>query len=595
MSPAGLLQPLDVPFDPFFRVGLDLLGSFPASVSGNKWIAVATDYTTRPTKSIVFFMLFATSQGLPAEKASKPPHIIFILADDLGWNDVSFHGSRQIPTPNIDALAATGIILQRHYTPTVCTPSRASLFTSIYPARSGVGYGVLVPAAKAAVPLKYELLPQWFKRLGYSTHMVGKWHLGYRSMEHTPTWRGFDTFFGYYNGEMAYYNHTVTGSVTDLRGTYSTQAFTDEAKHIIANHNVEEPLFLYLSYQAVHSTCEDTKPEAPQETVDKYSYITNYNRSVFAGALHVLDHSVGEVLSALQSRDMLADSVVVFTSDNGGGPMDASLSVPNTGNNWPLRGSKGDMWEGGMRVPAVLWYGRLNSCRPRRPSQQLMHIVDWGPTLYAAAGGDVSDLGDVDGRNLWEALTTFKDIGHEDVVLEIEGWKDAAAIISGRYKLVNRSEDPCEPYLNNRVPLPEGDPPGGLDLDALMVSSDAWKAVHEATIHSDPRFWSPPRPNWRQEATIACSASGEPTVNFDPCEDVFVFDIFNDPCELNNLASSQPELRDGLLKKLATYRLILSPRPSNAEVDERGHPQHHDCTWSPWVDVEPSPQMACPC
>ncbi|XP_037502220.1 arylsulfatase B-like, partial [Rhipicephalus sanguineus] len=422
-----------------------------------------------------------------------------------------------------------------------------------------VGYGVLVPAAKAAVPLKYELLPQWFKRLGYSTHMVGKWHLGYRSMEHTPTWRGFDTFFGYYNGEMAYYNHTVTDlqglcgldlwrnvghstkAVTDLRGTYSTQAFTDEAKHIIANHNVEEPLFLYLSYQAVHSTCEDTKPEAPQETVDKYSYITNYNRSVFAGALHVLDHSVGEVLSALQSRDMLADSVVVFTSDNGGGPMDASLSVPNTGNNWPLRGSKGDMWEGGMRVPAVLWYGRLNSCRPRRPSQQLMHIVDWGPTLYAAAGGDVSDLGDVDGRNLWEALTTFKDIGHEDVVLEIEGWKDAAAIISGRYKLVNRSEDPCEPYLNNRVPLPEGDPPGGLDLDALMVSSDAWKAVHEATIHSDPRFWSPPRPNWRQEATIACSASGEPTVNFDPCEDVFVFDIFNDPCELNNLASSQPE------------------------------------------------------
>ncbi|KAL1482264.1 hypothetical protein MTO96_033908 [Rhipicephalus appendiculatus] len=119
---------------------------------------------------------------------------------------------------------------------------------------------------------------------------------------------------------------------------------------------------------------------------------------------------------------MLADSVVVFTSDNGGAALDNPLSFPNTGNNWPLRGSKGDMWDGGMRVPAVLWYGRLSSCRPRRPSQQMMHITDWAPTLYAAA-----DLGDVDGRNLWEAFTTFKDIGHEDVILEIEGRRDAAA------------------------------------------------------------------------------------------------------------------------------------------------------------------------
>ncbi|KAL1473891.1 hypothetical protein MTO96_038392, partial [Rhipicephalus appendiculatus] len=251
-------------------------------------------------KSVVFTLLLATSHGVPADKASKPPHIIFILADDLGWNDVSFHGSRQIPTPNIDALAATGIILQRHYTPTVCTPSRAALFTSINPARSGVGYGVLVPAAKAAVPLKFDLLPQWFKRLGYSTHMVGKWHLGYKSVEYTPTWRGFDTFFGYYNGELTYHNHTIpdgeghcgvdlwrnvghsTQAVTDLKGTYSTRAFTDEAKRIIADHNTQEPLFLYLSYQAVHATCEDTKPEAPQEIVDKYAYITAYNRSVFA-------------------------------------------------------------------------------------------------------------------------------------------------------------------------------------------------------------------------------------------------------------------------------------------------------------------------
>ncbi|KAL1466175.1 hypothetical protein MTO96_042907 [Rhipicephalus appendiculatus] len=168
----------------------------------------------------------------------------------------------------------------------------------------------------------------------------------------------------------------------------------------------------------------------------------------------------------------------------------------------------------------------------------------------------------------------------------------------GRYKLVNRSEEPCEPYLSSRVPPPEGEPPRNLDLDALMESSQAWKALQAATVDSDHRFWYEPRPNWREEATIACSANdkpGGPTVNFDPCDTVFVFDIFNDPCELNNLALSQPELRESLLNKLATYRMVLSPRPRNDEVDERGQPLHHNCTWSPWVNVEPSPQKDCSC
>ncbi|KAL1471686.1 hypothetical protein MTO96_039784 [Rhipicephalus appendiculatus] len=128
-----------------------------------------------------------------------------------------------------------------------------------------------------------------------------------------------------------------------------------------------------------------------------------------------------------------------------------------------------------------------------------------------------------------------------------------------------------------------------------MESSEAWQALQEAAVHSDPHVRPSPRPNWRQEAAITCSNSGEPTASFDPCETVFVFDIFNDPCELNNLASSQPELRERLLRKLATYRSIFSPRPSNEEVDENGQPQHHNCTWAPWVNVEASPYRTCSC
>ncbi|XP_049266797.1 arylsulfatase J-like [Rhipicephalus sanguineus] len=224
-------------------------------------------------------------------------------------------------------------------------------------------YMALAHASKVALPLRFEVLPQWLKRLGYSTHMIGKWHLGFDSFEYTPTGRGFDTFFGYYNGDEFYYNHTSvqeghcgldfwhnignrTQVITDLNGTYSTHAYTDEAKRIIASHNNEE----------VSSSC----------------------------ALEVMDRSIGEVLVALQSRGMLADSIVAFVSDNGGAPL-KGVPAANSGSNWPLRGAKSSVWEGGMRTPAVFWYGRLSGRLPQPPLHRIVHIVDWAPTFYAAA------------------------------------------------------------------------------------------------------------------------------------------------------------------------------------------------------------------
>nr|XP_054924526.1 calcium-activated chloride channel regulator 1-like isoform X2 [Dermacentor andersoni] len=312
-----------------------------------------------------------------------------------------------------------------------------------------VGYEVFLPAANDALSLRFELLPQWLKRLGYTTHMVGKWHLGYKSLEHTPTWRGFDTFFGYYNEDVHYFNHTneynghcgldfwrnvghSTQAATDLNGTYSTNAFTDEAKRIIAEHDVRKPLFLYMSHEAGHTACSYCTAEAPKENVDHFTYIANYNRTVLAGAYEVMDRSVGELLAALQSRGMLADSLVVFTSDNGGAPLASSaFEYTNAGSNWPLRGVKQEVWEGGVRTPAVLWSGRLSGSLPRAPSQQVVHISDWAPTLYAAAGGDPKDLGDVDGRNLWDVLSTGRGKGREEVLLEIEGKLGMTALISG--------------------------------------------------------------------------------------------------------------------------------------------------------------------
>ncbi|XP_049266796.1 arylsulfatase B [Rhipicephalus sanguineus] len=598
---------------------------FKVSTTSVTLAGVATSVRTRPGKllfaahepSATICLSFGASDPECVKKSSRPPHIIFLLADDLGWNDVSFHGSRQIPTPNIDALAANGVILQRHYATPVCSPSRAAFMTSRYPPGIGMDYVPLDFASKAALPLHIEVLPQWLKRLGYSTHMVGKWHLGYNSFEHTPTGRGFDTFFGYYNGLQYYYNHTgkqnghcgldfwrnvgnTTEIVTDLNGTYSTHAYTDEAKRIIADHDAEKPLFLYLSYQAVHASCKDCNVEAPEEIIERFSYIEAYNRTLYAGAVHVLDRSIGDVLAALQSRGMLADSIVVFASDNGAAPVEG-IPAPNAGSNWPLRGAKGNVWEGGVRTSAVFWYGRLSGRSPRPPSQQIMHIVDWAPTFYAAAGGHVSELGDVDGRDLWETLSCGGDTERGDVILEIDGMDTASAIISGRYKLVNRSQSGSGLLLDSRVAPPEGSPPEELDLDALMESSNAWRALQQAHFDAGDNNHSAPRKTWRQELIVKCSrnaiSEGHQRVadNFEPRDTVFLFDVFNDPCELNNLASTEPVLRDTLLNKLATYRSHLPSNPVSHEVDERGLPEIHRCTWSTWLDVQPAEYLNCPC
>ncbi|XP_072140464.1 arylsulfatase B-like [Dermacentor andersoni] len=372
-------------------------------------------------------------------------------SNDRGWNDVSFHGSRQIPTPNLDALAATGVILQRHYSASTCTPSRTALLASVYPARTNVGYKAYPPASEQSLSLRFELLPQRLKRLGYSTHLVGKWHLGYSSVEYTPTWRGFDTFFGYYNFGGFYFNHSVAWEghcgvdlwynvghsirpVTNLSGIYSTHAFTHRATQIIAEHDVQKPLFLYVSHEAVHATCDNCTAEAPRENVDKFAYIAQRNRTLLAaGALDLLDESVGQVLAALQSRDMLSRSVVVFVSDNGAGPLATGASeLPNGGNNWPLRGTKEGAWEGGVRTSALLWSASLRDSLPRPPSQQVVHAVDWGPTLYAAAGGNVSELGDIDGTDLWDELSTGEGEGRYEALLQLEEPDQLSAIISGR-------------------------------------------------------------------------------------------------------------------------------------------------------------------
>ena len=185
----------------------------------------------------------------------------------------------------------------------------------------------------------------------------------------------------------------------DDYGDYATDIFTKEAERIISTHKTESPLFLYLAHLAVHSANTYSPLQAPQDAIDKHSYIKDINRRKFSGMLYKLDESVGKVVSALASRKMLQDSIIVFTTDNGGPAAGFNL---NHASNWPLRGVKDTLWEGGVRGASFVWSPRLKSAP--RVSHQMMNIQDWLPTLLTAAGAN-SDLDNIDGMDMWEALS----------------------------------------------------------------------------------------------------------------------------------------------------------------------------------------------
>ncbi|XP_013392220.1 arylsulfatase J-like isoform X1 [Lingula anatina] len=376
---------------------------------------------------------------------SSRPHIIVILADDLGWNDVSFHGSNQIPTPALDTLAYTGVMLSNYYVSPICTPSRSALLTGRHPIHTGLQHGVLAGAAPYGLGLNETIMPQYLKRLGYETHMVGKWHLGFFKKEYTPTFRGFDSHFGYWLGKEGYSNHKAfaypgaygldfrrdMALQSNYSGRYSTELFTEEATKIIQRHDTNKPLFLYLPHQAVHSA----NPWDPLEALDKYyklfPNIHDENRRKFAAMAAALDDSVKNVTKALNERGMLNNSVIVFSTDNGG---PAAGFNANHASNWPLRGVKTTLWEGGVRGAGFIWSPLIKNSARKLPD--LMHICDWLPTLYHIAGGDSSTLKNLDGFNVWNTLSQDAPTPRVELLHNIDPMLNYSAVRVGEYKLI---------------------------------------------------------------------------------------------------------------------------------------------------------------
>lgn len=411
---------------------------------------------------------FGVAAGTAA--AADKPNIVVILADDLGNADVGYRGSK-IKTPNIDALAKGGVRLESYYGLPLCTPARAALMTGRFPMRHGLQTLVIFPSHKYGLPTDEKTLPQALKEVGYQTAMVGKWHLGHANKKYWPQNRGFDHFYGNVVGEVDYFTKDRGGIIDWQRNGaflkeegYYTHQIGNEAVGLIEKHDTSKPLFLYFASLAAHAPYQ-----APKEEIDAYKDVfPDEQHRIYAAMVSVLDKQVGRIVAALEKRGMRENTLIFFTTDNGG----ATSALFATGarspeereksggvalgqnppcSNSPFSGGKGSLKEGGVRLPAIVnWPAKLKPAVVHEP----LHHVDIMPTLLAYAGGAGSPDHPFDGKDARAAIAQGKPSPHEDILINVEAFRGAirkgnwklikVALLPNKIELYDLSKDPGE-------------------------------------------------------------------------------------------------------------------------------------------------------
>ena len=401
----------------------------------------------------ILAILFCAFTWCEAAQLS-PPNIVILLADDLGWGDVGYHGSK-IATPHIDALAERGVRLNQFYAQPVCSPTRGALLTGRYPMRLGLQCGVVRPWAKHGLPLDERTLPEALQEAGYKTAIVGKWHLGHSQPEYLPLARGFDQQYGHYNGALDYFTHIRDGGhdwhKNDKRNDdegYTTELIGREAARIISDHPKNKPLFLYVPFNAPH-----TPLQAPAKYVERYGNIPSMQRQTYAAMVTCMDDAIGTIVRSLEEHELMTNTLIFFCSDNGG--------IPRLGSNGELRAGKGTLYEGGVRVPAIMVLRKR--IEPGSEVNEPLHIVDLFPTLAPLAYLDTGKCKPLDGRNAWATIAKGEPSPHEFILhnatpfsgaLRMGDWKIirnghvSANATNGpkqsTWELFNIAEDPSE-------------------------------------------------------------------------------------------------------------------------------------------------------
>ncbi len=371
--------------------------------------------------------------------AATRPNILLIVGDDMGYADVGFHGCKDIPTPNLDALAASGVRFTSGYVSgPYCSPTRAGLLTGRYQTRFGHEFN---PDGSYGLPLTEKTIADRLQAAGYVTGLVGKWHLG-ASAEYQPLKRGFDEFYGFLGGSHSYFESAGmwrgTNPVTEL--DYTTDAFGREAVAFIERHKAH-PWFLYLAFNAVH-----TPMHATDDRLARFSEITDTKRRTYNAMMLAMDEAIGKVCKKLTDAGLEKDTLVFFIADNGGPVMPGTTM--NASRNTPLRGGKRTTLEGGVRVPfLVSWAGHLKPGVYAQPAIQL----DLTATALAAAGVQASPDWKLEGVNLLPFLQGEKTGSPHGALY----WRfgQQMAIRAGEFKLVryDRNADTLTGVRNQPV------------------------------------------------------------------------------------------------------------------------------------------------
>ncbi len=367
-------------------------------------------------------LLFSTL----AKADPKQPNIVIFLIDDMGYADCGFNGGTDIRTPNIDRLAKRGAILTSHYVQPLCSTTRATLLTGRLPVHHGI-YGALKTDSKGGLPLDETTLAQSLKAAGYTTAITGKWHLGEHLPDYRPTRRGFDHQYGLWYGQIDYFTHERAGRVDWYRDDqplkeegYSTTLIGKEAVRLIEAQPKDKPLFLYVPFNGVHGPFQ-----VPEKYLEPYGSLPPKRRTL-AGMLSVVDEAIGGITEALRQRGQEDNTVVVFSSDNGG------VQPGTVTSNGPLRAGKGTIYEGGIRSAAfVVWPGKV---KPDSRIDVPVHVSDWYPTLLGIVGKKVEQPLQPDGLDISPLLAEGRVPTRE--ALLVGSLPDRIALRAGDWKLL---------------------------------------------------------------------------------------------------------------------------------------------------------------
>ncbi|XP_013139142.1 PREDICTED: arylsulfatase B-like isoform X2 [Papilio polytes] len=517
----------------------------------------------------------------------QSPNILFFMVDDMGWRDVSWHGSNQILTPNLDRMAYQSVVLQSYYSEAICTPARTALLTGVYPSKLGMHGMPLYNSEDRGIPLTQRLLPSYLKELGYATHLVGKWHVGMSKKEYLPTSRGYDSHYGMRGGFVDYYTYNKVETWPNGRllfgddlffndipqekeQRYIVDALTHQAVSVIRHHNSSTPLFLHITHNAPHAGNGGGALQPPLYSSIKHRHIANSDRRLYAEIVSHVDQSFGEVVRALSENGMLDDTIIIFASDNGA-PTTGEFS--NWGINLPFRGKKNTPWEGAVRVPAFMWHSSFTPA----VWNGLMHITDWLPTLLAAAGGKLDKT--IDGVNQWDSIIRNSKSQRNEVLIAIEDSSRNmyGAYRSGDYKVViGNVTGVSNDYYGEEFLAIKGKEPEYLPSLRSCVVSRIFDRMGIYRQNED--FLA-----MRRATTI--DAQG-PFTNVTLCIPTLtrgcLYNVREDPGERNDLWQRENGIATRLINRLREL-WALQMRRGPPALSDAADPANFNYIWMPWI------------